>query len=143
MNKYVKDFLMRGMLFGGFGPLILGIIYAVLQRTLSDFSLNGTQVFLGIISTYFLAFVQAGASVFNQIEEWPVAKSLLCHFSLLYVAYVLCYLINTWIPFIPTVIGIFTLVFIVAYFAVWFTVVLCIKIASKKMNKNLSGEREN
>ncbi len=138
MNDYLKSFLTRGLVFGGFGPIILGIIYAILQNTVKGFSLTGGEVLLGIVSTYILAFVQAGASVFNQIEEWPIAKSLFCHFSLIYVTYIICYLINTWIPFVPAVIGIFTLVFVVLYFAIWFTVVICVKSASKKFNATLN-----
>ena len=93
---------------------------------------------LGIVSIYILAFVQAGASVFNQIEEWPISKSLLCHFSLIYVAYSLCYILNTWIPFVPTVLLLFTVIFVVAYFVIWFTVYLCVKAASKKINEKLN-----
>ena len=37
---------------------------------LDDFSLGGSEVFLGIVSIYLLAFVHAGASVFNQIEHY-------------------------------------------------------------------------
>ena len=138
MKQYTKQFLLRGMLFGGFGPIIIGIIYIILQATLNDFSLNGTEVCLAIVSTYLLAFVQAGASVFNQIEEWPLAKSLFCHFSLLYLAYVLCYLGNTWIPFNPLVILIFTAIFVVGYFLIWSTVYTIIKITSKRLNRQLS-----
>ena len=32
MNKYVKEFLIRGMMFSGLGPIVLGIIYAFLVR---------------------------------------------------------------------------------------------------------------
>ena len=138
MNVYFKKFLLRGLVFGGFGPIILGIIYAILQSTVNGFSLTGGEVLLGIVSTYILAFAQAGASVFNQIEEWPIAKSLLCHFSLIYVAYSLCYILNTWIPFVPEVLVIFTAIFIVAYFVIWFTVYLCVKAASKKINAKLN-----
>ncbi|MBQ8304464.1 MAG: DUF3021 domain-containing protein [Clostridia bacterium] len=138
MNVYLKKFLLRGLVFGGFGPIILGIIYAILQSTVADFSLTGGEVLLGIISTYILAFVQAGASVFNQIEEWPIAKSLLCHFSLIYLAYSLCYILNTWIPFVPKILAIFTAIFVVAYFVIWFTVVICTKIASDKFNAKLN-----
>ena len=137
MNVYLKKFLLRGLAFGGFGPIILGIIFAVLQKTVEGFTLTGSEVLLGIVSTYILAFVQAGASVFNQIEEWPISKSLLCHFSLIYVAYSLCYILNTWIPFVPEVLAIFTAIFIVAYFVIWFTVYLCVKAASKKINAKL------
>ena len=138
MNDYLKKFLLRGLAFGGFGPIILGIIYAILQKTVDGFSLTGSEVLLGIVSTYVLAFVQAGASVFNQIEEWPIAKSLLCHFSLIYVAYSLCYIFNTWIPFVPAVLLIFTIIFVVVYFVIWFTVYLCVKATSKKINSKLN-----
>ena len=137
MNVYFKKFLLRGFVFGGFGPIILGIIYAILQSIVNGFSLTGGEVLLGIVSIYILAFVQAGASVFNQIEEWPISKSLLCHFSLIYVAYSLCYILNTWIPFVPTVLLLFTAIFVVAYFVIWFTVYLCVKAASKKINAKL------
>ena len=138
MNKYLKEFLHRGLVFGGFGPIILGIIYAILEGSASDFSLNGTQVLIAIISIYLLAFVQAGASVFNQIESFSIPKSLLCHLSVLYVAYVFCYLINSWIPFNPTVILIFTAIFLVIYFAVWLTVFISVKTVSRRLNEKLS-----
>lgn len=137
MNKYIKEFLKRGLLFGGFGPIIAGIVYLILSITLKDFSLSGLEVFIAIISTYILAFVQAGASVFNQIEEWPIAKSLLCHLSLIYVAYILCYLVNTWIPFDWVIILIFTAIFLLTYFVIWITVYLCVKNQVKKLNENL------
>lgn len=137
MNRYLKNFLHRGLIFGGFGPIILGIIYAILEGTVEDFSLNGTQVLIAIVSVYILAFVQAGASVFNQIESFSVPKSLLCHLSLIYVAYVLCYLANNWIPFNPNVLLIFTAIFLVVYFTVWIIVYASVKTASKKLNAKL------
>ena len=137
MNKYVKEFLRRGLLFGGFGPIILGVIYLVLSRTIDDFSVGGGEVFLGIISIYLLAFIQAGVSVFNQIEEWGIGKSLLIHFSTLFLAYSGCYLLNTWIPFEPMVLLIFAIVYIVIYFAVWLTVYLIIRATRNKLNRQL------
>ncbi len=137
MNKYLKEFFHRGLIFGGFGPIILAIIYYILSKTVDNFTLTGGQLLLGTVSIYFLAFVQAGATVFNQIEDWPITKSLLCHFASLYIVYVLCYIINSWIPFEPMVLVIFTAIFVVIYFAVWITVVLSIKAFSKKANKKL------
>lgn len=137
MNKYVKNFLQRGIAFGGFGPIIAGIVFLILGNTLTDFSLTGYQAFMAIISTYILAFVQAGASVFNQIEEWPLTKSLLCHFASLYVVYIGCYLINTWIPFEPMAVLIFTAIFVVGYFAIWLIVFLSVKATTKKLNSKL------
>lgn len=138
MNIYVKEFFKRGMMFAGFGPVVVGVIYMILSKTVADFTLSGAEVFVAILSTYLLAFVQSGATVFNQIEHWPLMKSLLCHFSTLYIAYVLCYLINSWIPFDIKVVLIFTAVFVAIYFAVWVIVVCSVKAVSRKMNKKLS-----
>ena len=137
MNKYVKEFLHRGLVFAGFGPIILGIIYFILSKTIDNFTLSGSQVSLAIVSIYLLAFVQAGATVFNQIEHWSTAKSLLCHLSTLYVAYSLCYVGNTWIPFEPKVLLIFTIVFMAIYFVVWGIVYFSIKATSKNFNAKL------
>ena len=136
-TRPVRDFFLRGLLFGGFGPVIAGIVYLVLHFTLKDLALTGLQVFTVIVSTYLLAFVHAGASVFNQIESWPLAKSTLCHFGLLYVAYVLCYVINSWIPFEPLVLGIFTAIFAVGYAVIWLAVYVSIRVTVKRLNRSL------
>lgn len=137
MNKYLKSFLHRGLIFGGFGPIVTGIVYLILSYTIDDFTLSGKEMFSAIVSTYLLAFVQAGVSVFNQIEEWPLAKSLFCHFATLYFAYMLCYLVNSWIPFDWRVIAIFTAIFVALYFVIWLSVFFSIKAASKRMNSKL------
>lgn len=138
MNKYVKSFLQRGLAFGGLGPVIAGIVYAILEYTLPNFTLSGTQVCLAIFTTYLLAFAQAGASVFNQMEEWSVPRSMLCHFSVIYVAYMLCYLVNSWIPFEWAVVLIFTAIFVVTYLVIWLAVYLVTKSVGKRLNKKLS-----
>ena len=137
MNKYVKEFLHRGLIFAGFGPVILGIVYLILEHTINGFALSGTEVFTAIISIYLLAFIHAGSSVFNQIEHWPLMKSLLCQLGTLYAVYVACYLINSWIPFDIKIIAIFTGIFVSAYLIIWGIVYLCVKNTSKKMSEKL------
>ena len=134
MNKYVKEFFHRGLLFGGFGPIIMAIVYFVLSYTISDFSLTGQEVFVAVISVYLLTFIHAGVSIFNQIEEWSTAKSLLCHLSSLYVAYVLCYLVNSWIPFDIGFLLVFTLCFVALYLVIWLIVFTIIKITQRRLN---------
>ena len=136
-QNYVKQFFLRGMMFGGFGPILTSIVYLVLERTINGFSLSGSEAFIAILSTYLLAFVHAGASIFNQIEEWSPARSMLCHFGMLYVAYSLCYLLNSWIPFEPMVLLIFTVIFAVAYLVIWLTVFLCVRGTQKRLNQTL------
>ena len=137
MKHYVKKFFHRGLIFGGFGPIIAATVYFILSLTLEDFSLSGAEIFMAIISIYLLAFIQAGASVFNQIEEWPLAKSLFLHFGLIYIAYVGCYLLNAWIPFEPMVVLIFTVIFVIVYLVIWFSVFFAVKATSKKLNQKL------
>ncbi len=139
MNKYLKEFLRRGLLFGGFGPIIVGIIYMSLSLSGVELGLDGTDIFIAILSSYLLAFVQAGASVFNAVENWSVARSLFFHLSSIYLAYVGTYLVNSWIPFELAVILIFTAVFAVAYFAIWLTVYFITRRITKKMNERLSA----
>ncbi len=137
MNKYVKEFLHRGLIFGGFGPIVVGIVFVILQYTVEGFSLSGMQVLLAVVSTYLLAFIQAGATVFNQIEHWSIVKSILCHFGSLYAAYSVCYIANSWIPFEPMVLIIFTAIFVVSFFVIWTVVYLSVRAATKKFNKTL------
>ena len=67
MKKYVLEFFKRGLIFGGFGPIVLGIIYYIISLY-EEVNLSGLEVLIAITSIYLLAFVQAGASVFNSIE---------------------------------------------------------------------------
>jgi hypothetical protein len=138
MNKYLKNYLQRGVAFGGFGPIIAGIVLFIIDRCGVEVELSGTQVLLMVVSTYILAFVQAGASVFNQIESWCIAKSMALHFSSLYIAYIGCYLLNSWLPFKWEVIAIFTAIFVGVYLVIWLTVFLIVKTTSKKLNKRFT-----
>ena len=137
MNKYLKSFLYRGLIFGGFGPIVVGVIYLIISLSIEGFSISGKETFFAIISTYLLSFMHAGASVFNQIEEWPITKSMLFHFVTLYVSYALCYLFNEWIEFDLAVMGIFTAVFVIIYFAVWAIVLISLKFTENRLNAKI------
>lgn len=139
-NNYVKQYFFQGFLFAGFGPIVAGIVYLILSCTIEGFVLSGCEVFLAIISTYILAFVQAASGVFNQIESWSVGKSLIFHFLSIYSAYIGCYLVNSWIPFNWIVIGIFTLVFILTYFLIWLIVTSIIKKQATILTKHINNK---
>lgn len=139
MNKYLKSFLHRGLVFGGFGPMVVGIVLFCIDIAGEAVALSGGQFLLAVISSYLLAFVQAGASVFNQIESWSTPKALACHFSLLFVAYSLTYISNSWIPFEPAVLLIFSAIFIAVYLVVWFSVYFIVRSTSGRMNTKIKG----
>ena len=134
MNKYFKEFCLRGLVFGGFGPIVLGIVYLCISFK-TDLTVGGLEFFTAILSTYILAFIHAGASVFPQIESWSIAKSIGAHFPTLYIAYTLCYLINTWIPFDWKVVLIYTAIFVLVYFVIWVIVLAVTKKTTKNLNK--------
>lgn len=137
MKKYALEFIKRGMAFGGFGPIIAAIVYYFISLSI-DVKFSGGEILVAIISTYLLAFVQAGASVFNQIEEWSILKSITFHLSFIYFAYLGCYLVNSWIPFDWIVVLIFTLIFLVSYFIIWFVVYIITKKTAKELNAKIA-----
>jgi len=137
MKNPVKEFFHRGLIFGGFGPIITAIIIYIVSLSGEAVSLSAGGLLLAVVSTYLLAFVHAGSTVFNQIENWPVMKSMLWQLLTLYVAYVTCYLLNAWIPFDISFIIVFTAIFIAVYFAIWLIVFLSVRNLKSKMNKQL------
>lgn len=139
MNRYLKDFLHRGLIFGGFGPIVVAIVFMCISLADRGFSLTASQILLATVSSYLLAFVQAGVTVFNQIEHWSTVKSLLCHFVMLYAAYSVCYVVNSWIPFEPMVLVIFSAIFAVLFFVIWTIVYLSVRATSKRFNSQLKG----
>ncbi len=137
MNKYLKSYLQRGITFGGFGPIVMAIVLLIIELSGVNITMNAFDVFIAVISTYVLAFVQAGASVFNQIEHWSIPKSIFFHFLSIYLAYSGCYLINSWIPFDINVILIFTAIFVVSYLIIWVTVYCITRNLGKKLTQKL------
>lgn len=140
MNKYLKTFILRGLIFGGFGPITLGIVLSCIELGGVEVSLSGANILMSTVSTYVIAFVQAGSSIFNQIDHWSISKSLACHFSALFTVYSLAYVLNSWIPFEPLAILFFCLVFVLVYFAIWLTVYFSVKASTRRLNAKISEE---
>lgn len=138
MNKYVKSYLLRGLIFAGFGPIILAIIYLILEWSGVKVELSVYQICSAIITTYVIAFVHAGSSIFPQIEKWSPFKSAFFQGISLYTVYTAGYLINNWIPLKPIVILIYSLTFVVAFIIIWIIIYLVSKKTAKKMNNKLN-----
>ncbi len=143
MNRYVKEYITRGLIFAGFGPIVLGIIYSFLQAFDANFKLDGYSALLGIISTYIIAFVHAGSSIFVSIESFSKIKALFCQLISLYLVYTLAYLINSWIPFDLKILLIYTAIFIVVFLLIWLIVYISVEITSKKMTEKLISKENN
>ena len=137
MNKNLKAYLNRGILFGGFGPIVVAIVYAIVGVATKDNLITTTNFLLATISSYILAFLVAGSSMFYQIEHWGLTKASLLHALSLYVAYLCCYLLNSWIAFDIINVLIFTGIFIVGYLVIWLIIYISIKHTEKKLNKKV------
>lgn len=137
MNKYVKEFLHRGLIFSGFGPVVLGIIYLIVNASGAKVELGAWDVFKAIMSTYVMAFVHAGASVFPTIDHWSKVKAMFFQGLSIYTVYLVGYLINSWIPFSLLAIGLYTGCFVLAFVAIWIVAYVTSNKAAKRMNEKL------
>ncbi len=140
MNKYFKEFCHRGLMFGGFGPIICGLIYMIIELTGTKLELTGWQIFVAIITSYLLGFVCAGSSIFEQIENWSIFKSASIHLLSIYLVYLFTYLVNSWIPLDWRVILIFSAIIIVGFLVIWFIGYCITSRCSKKLNEKIKGK---
>ena len=69
MKTHLKSFFLRGMLFGGFGPIVAATVYLIHSQIHETLFLSGSEIFIAVLSTYVLAFIHAEVSVFHQIER--------------------------------------------------------------------------
>ena len=60
MRKTALEFVRRGLVAGGFGPVILAVLYIIIERSGEIVSLTASQVCIGIFSLYALAFIAGG-----------------------------------------------------------------------------------
>ena len=135
MKKHVKERLHRGLTGAAGGPLVLAIIYAILDAQGVAASLSPAEVSMAIVSVTVMAFIAAGITVVYTVEQLPLPMAILIHGGVLYVDYLLIYLLNDWIP--KGGIGIFTLIFGLGYAAVWLVIYLSIRIKTAQINKKL------
>lgn len=139
MKKFLKEFLLRGLICAGGGPVILAIIYGILGVTGVVESFSPAEVCLGILTITLLAFVAAGMTAIYQMEQLPLLTMILLHGGALYIAYLLTYLINGWLVNQLTGILIFTGIFIAGYAIIWLIIYRIEKKKAAKLNKLLKN----
>lgn len=143
MNPILRKVLVRGMMFSGLGPIVLGIVYFILDLTGTEVVLTTGQLLLGIVTTYVIAFVHAGVgSLPHLVPSWSMVKSMFIQFVALYSVYTVGYLINNWIPFNPMIILTYTIIFVLGFFSIWLVALVTTKIAAKKLNQKLFDKKK-
>ena len=141
MKKMVLEFIRRGLIASGLGPVVLAILYLILYKQAAIDTLTVQQVCLGIFTLYMLAFIAGGMNVLYQIERLPLMVAILIHGSVLYFSYLGTYLINGWLERGLTPILIFTGLFVLGYLVIWSIIYTIIKKRTKKLNEILNQKQ--
>lgn len=139
MKKFWKEFLLRGLLAAGGGPVVLAIVYGILGATGTVTQFAPGEVCMGILTVTLLAFTVAGMTAIYQMEQLPLPIAILLHGGALYIAYILIYLLNGWLQRSLIPILVFTGIFIVGYALIWLIVYRVERAKAEKLNKMLKG----
>ena len=143
MKKTILEFIRRGLTACGFGPIVLAVLYLILQRQGILHSLTVEQVCLGIVSLWMLAFVAGGLNVLYQIERLPLMMAILIHGSVLYISYLVTYLLNDWLEQGLLPILIFSGIFVFGYLTIWIVIYLITKKNTEAVNQALNQKQRN
>jgi len=142
MKKFVLEFLHRGLIASGIGPIVLAIIYLILQQTAVVETLSVNQVCIGIVSITALAFIAGGMNAVYQIERLPLMLAILLHGGVLFISYLGTYLLNDWLDFGVISIAVFSAVFVVGYIVIWAIIYSIMKRNTAKLNKMLKQKQQ-
>ena len=141
MKKHILDFIRRGMIACGFGPLVLAIFYLILQHQGLLQNLTVDQVCLGIFSLSGLAFVAGGMNEVYQIERLPLMGAILIHGIVLYFSDLVTYLLNSWLESGVVPILVFTGIFVVGYLVIWMIIYAVMKKRTAVLNEMLKKQQ--
>ena len=137
MKKIILEFLRRGFVACGLGPMVLAVLYLILQRNGVIEMLTVHEVCVGIVSLAALAFLAGGMNVIYQVERIPLMAAILVHGGVLYVSYLLTYLVNGWLEWGITPILVFTGIFALGYLVIWGIIYSVIRKKTDKLNEGL------
>ena len=142
MKNIVKEFCRRGIVACGFGPLILVVVYLILQHGGVVETLSVGEVCIGIVSLFALAFIAGGMNVVYQIERFPLMVAIFIHGVVLYISYLLTYLVNDWLDWGTAPILVFTGIFVVGYLLIWAIIYSIIKRNTDRVNEAMKKSRQ-
>ena len=140
--KIAKEFFRRGIAACGLGPIVLAVLYLILQYNGSVESLTVNDVCVGIFSLSALAFIAGGMNAVYQIERLPLMAAVSIHGGVLYVSYLLTYLVNDWLDWGTAPVLVFTGIFVVGYLLIWAVIYSVIKKNTDRINEVLKEKQQ-
>ena len=142
MKKVALEFLHRGVMSCGVGPIILAVLYLILHHNGVVENVSVKELCVGIFSLSALAFVAGGINALYQLERLPLMAAILIHGSVLYVSYLVTYLVNGWLEWGRVPVLVFTGIFVVGYLVIWAVIYFVIKRKTKNLNKMLKEKQQ-
>lgn len=142
MKKHILDFVRRGLIALGLGPLVLAVLYLIMEQRGTLETLTVSQVCCGIVSLSALAFIAGGMNAIYQIERLPLMVAILIHGGVLYLSYLGTYLLNGWLEWGLMPLLVFTGIFVVGYFVIWVIIYAIIKRKTDKINEMLKKKQQ-
>ena len=142
MKRNVKEFCRRGIAACGLGPIVLAVLYLILQHNGAGETLSVNEVCVGIFSLSALAFIAGGMNVVYQIERLPLMAAISIHGTVLYVSYLLTYLLNDWLDWGTAPILVFTGIFVIGYLLIWAVIYSIMKRNTDRINEAMRKSRQ-
>ncbi len=139
MKKFILEFVRRGLMVASGGPLVLAVIYLLLEATGAVQTITPSEAARGVISLTLLAFLAAGVTSIYTIDRLAPAPAALIHGAALYLGYLVVYLVNDWIPKNPAAIGIFTAAFVLVYAVICLIIWQVTRRSAERINRRLAG----
>ena len=142
MRKNIVEFFRKGLTSCGIGPLVLVVLYLILQKEAGLQTLTVREVCVGILSLSGLAFIAGGMNVIYQIEKLPLMWAIFIHGLVLYISYLATYLVNSWLEWGTASVLVFTGIFVVGYLAIWAVIYSITKRNTEKVNAMLKKKQQ-
>lgn len=142
MKNHVSEFIRRGLTACGFGPLVLAVLYLILQKQDILETLTVNEVCIGIVSLTVLAFIAGGMNMVYQIEQLPLMVAILIHGAVLYLSYLATYLINGWLLWGTAPILMFSAIFALGYLVVWVIIYSTTRRNTAQLNQLLQEKQK-
>ena len=142
MRKNIVEFFRKGLTSCCIGPLVLVVLYLILQKEAGLQTLTVREVCVGILSLSGLAFIAGGMNVIYQIEKLPLMWAIFIHGLVLYISYLATYLVNSWLEWGTASVLVFSGIFMLGYLAIWAVIYSITKRNTEKVNAMLKKKQQ-
>ena len=142
MKKHILEFIRRGMMACSLGPLVLAVLYLILQHQGLVQTIKVSEICLGIVSLSALAFIAGGMNMIYQVEHLPLMAAISIHGGVLYIAYLVTYLVNGWLGRGITPLLVFSAIFILGFLLIWAGIYFITKRNTERLNEILKQDRQ-